>query len=639
MPSEQINLTIGTAGHIDHGKTALVKNLTGCDTDRLKAEKERGMSIDLGFAPCAIADMEVGIVDVPGHENFIKTMVAGAVGMDAVLLVVAADDGVMPQTREHLDILTLLGVEHGLVALTKVDRVDAESLEMAQAELGEYLQGTFLEGAPVLPVSSVTGEGFDGFFEGLVTLMESVKPRPLDGVFRLPLDRSFSVKGYGTVVSGIPVCGSANIDDEVELLPQGITGRVRGIEVYGRTSDTVKAGQCAALNVRQLDQRTINRGDTLTVPGYFSAGQWFACTLKLLPLEKVALKNGTNVKLHVGTAEVGAAVYAMRGDAIRPGEEYLVQIRTNTPVVAGPGDRYILRTLSPVRTVGGGLIVEGIPGKLKRKRTNVQEDLQERAQAVLDDTRFVEYCVRTARSLSASDMDIAVRTKLPHDRVEEIIQDLTNRTKILALKPGLYVHCDVAAAARERVLKVVADYHSSSPESLGIALDQLRTESRLENVVLDGIIDLLKAEGHVVDQSGRIAAADHNPSFQDEEQELVDTIESLYRDRAFDPPSVEQLVEETGTTADTVKKILRILREHKKLVQVDQGMVFHCEAVDRAREILVEYIQKEGKLESVRFKYLLDTTRKFALPLLDYFDRVGLLRRDGNTRYLRKRAP
>jgi len=637
MPSEQINLTIGTAGHIDHGKTALVKCLTGCDTDRLKAEKERGMSIDLGFAPCTIADIEVGIVDVPGHENFIKTMVAGAVGMDAVLLVVAADDGVMPQTREHLDILTLLGVRHGLVALTKVDRVDSESLELARAELDDYLRGTFLEDAPVLPVSSVTGEGFDGFFEALVAMMESVEPKPLDGVFRLPLDRSFSVKGYGTVVSGIPVCGSAKVDDPVELLPQGITGRIRGIEVYGRTSDTVKAGQCAALNVRQLDQRTISRGDTLTVPGYFSAGKWFVCTLRLLPFEKIALKNGTNVKLHVGTAEVGAAIYAMKGDVIRPGEEHLVQVRTNTPVVAGPGDRYILRTLSPVRTIGGGVIVEGVPGKLKRKRPGTHKDLQQRAQAVLDDGQFVEYCVRTARSLATSDTDVAVRTKLPHDRVEEVLQDLTRRDRILALKPGLHMHSDVAADASGRVLKLVGDYHIRSPESLGITLEELRADSRIDNTVLDGIIGLLKADGRLVDRDDRIAVAGYSPSFQDEDQQLVDTIESLYRDFPFSPPSAGQLVEKTDATPDTVKKILKILREHKKLVQVDQGMVFHSEAVDRAREILIEHIQKEGKLESVRFKYLLDTTRKYALPLLDYFDRVGLLRREGNTRYLKKR--
>ncbi|MBC8870374.1 MAG: selenocysteine-specific translation elongation factor [Planctomycetes bacterium] len=639
MPSEQINLTIGTAGHIDHGKTALVKCLTGCDTDRLKVEKERGMSIDLGFAPCTIADMEVGIVDVPGHENFIKTMVAGAAGMDAVLLVVAADDGVMPQTREHLDILTLLGVEHGLVALTKVDRVDSESLEMAIAELGEYLQGTFLEGAPVLPVSSVTGQGFDGFFEALVSLMEFVEPKPLDGVFRLPLDRAFSVKGYGTVVSGIPVCGSAHLDDEVELLPQGATGRVRGIEVYGRTSDTVKAGQCAALNVRQLDQHSISRGDTLTLPGYFSAGKWFVCTLQLLPLEKVALKNGANVKLHVGTAEVGAAVYAMKGDAIRPGEEYLVQIRTNTPVVAGPGDRYILRTLSPVRTVGGGMIVEGIPGKLKRKRPNLYEELHERAQAVSDDRRFVEYCVRTARTLAASVTDLAVRTKLLRDHVKEILRDLTDQNRVFALKPGLYMHCDAAADARGHVLEMVGDYHRRSPESLGITLEQLRADSHMDNNVLDGVIDLLKSEGRLVDRSGRVAAAEHKPSFQGEDQKHIETIESLYRDQPFRPPSADELVEKTGTTPATVKKILKILREHDKLVQVEEGMVFHSEAVDRAREILIDHIKSEGKLESVRFKYLLDTTRKYAIPLLDYFDRVGLLRRDGNTRYLKKPVP
>ncbi len=639
MPSEQINLTIGTAGHIDHGKTALVKCLTGCDTDRLKAEKERGMSIDLGFAPCTIADIEVGIVDVPGHENFVKTMVAGAVGMDAVLLVVAADDGVMPQTREHLEILTLLGVEHGLVALTKVDRVDSESLELARADVGEYLQGTFLERAPVVPVSSVTGEGLDAFLEALVALMEAVEPKPIDGVFRMPLDRSFSVKGYGTVVSGIPVSGSAHIDDEVELLPHGVTGRIRGIEVYGRTSDTVKAGQCAALNVRQMDQRTISRGDTLSVPGYFSAGQWFVCRLRLLSRQKATLKNGSNVKFHTGTAEVNASIYAMRGDAMRAGEEHLVQIRTSTPVVAGPGDRYILRTQSPVRTVGGGMIVEGIPGKLKRKRANLHEDLQERAQAVADDSRFVEYCVRTAQSLAAGVVDLAVRTKLPRGRVEAILQDLTDQNRITVLKPGLYAHRDTVAAAVERVIDLVGDYHRRSPESLGVTLDQLRTDSRLDNNVLDAIIAQLKTEGRLVERSGRFATSEHNPTFREEDQERVETIESLFREQPFHPPSAAEITEKIGANADAVRKILGILREHGKLVRVEEGLLFHCEAVDRARNILIEYIEKEGKLESVQFKYLLDTTRKFALPLLDHFDRVGLLRRDGNTRYLKSLRP
>ena len=247
MPLAQPNITLGTAGHIDHGKTSLVKFLTGCETDRLKEEKERGMSIDLGFAPCTIGDLEVGIVDVPGHENFVKTMVAGASGMDGVILVVAADDGVMPQTREHLDILTLLGIRHGMVALTKIDRVDGEYLELVRFELEEFLRGTFLQVARILPVSNLTGQGYEPFYDALADLIRSIRPKRTDGVFRMPVDRAFSAAGYGTVVAGIPVAGSAHAGDEVLLLPQGIVGRIRQIQVYGRSSDTVMAGQCAAL--------------------------------------------------------------------------------------------------------------------------------------------------------------------------------------------------------------------------------------------------------------------------------------------------------------------------------------------------------------------------------------------------------
>jgi selenocysteine-specific elongation factor len=637
MPSEQINVTLGTAGHIDHGKTALVKSLTGCDTDRLKAEKERGMSIDLGFAPCTIEDLEVGIVDVPGHENFIKTMVAGAVGMDAVLLVVAADDGVMPQTREHLDILTLLGVRHGLVALTKIDRVDPEALELARADVEEFVKGTFLEGSPLLPVSSVTWEGYDALREALVTLLQSVEPKPIDGVFRLPLDRSFSVKGYGTVVSGIPVSGSARIDDEVELLPQGAVERVRGIEVYGRTSDVVKAGQCAALNVRHFDPHTIRRGDTLAAPGYFSPGHWYAASLRLLPLEKIVLKHGDHVKLHTGTAEVGAVVYLMEGDAVRSGEEQLVQIRTSAPVVAGPGDRYIIRTLSPVRTVGGGTIVEGTPGKLKRSRAGVYEDLQQRAAAVSDERRFVEYCLKTARSLAAADEDLAVRTKLPAGRVQQLLDELIQENKVLAITPRLYMHDDIAVECKDRVVGLVAQYHRQSPEKPGMTLEELRLQCDQESNVLDGVIALLKAEGRLVEQKGRLAASEHRPSFTEEDEAYLEAVESLFRQQLFYPPSPEEIAEKTGATEEVVERILRILREHEKLVQLEEGLLFHCEAIERARALLIEYIEREGRLESVRFKYLLDTTRKYALPLLDHFDRVGLLRRVGNTRYLKSR--
>ena len=635
MSPQQINVTLGTAGHIDHGKTALVKSLTGCETDRLKEEKERGMSIDLGFAPCQIADMQVGIVDVPGHEHFIKTMVAGASGMDAVILVVAADDGIMPQTREHLDILTLLGIRHGLVALTKIDRVGPERLQQMRDDLSGFVRGTFLEGAPVLPVSNVTGQGFDAFFVGLWALVQTIRPKRIDGVFRLPVDRAFSAQGYGTIVAGIPVCGSAKIGDELVLLPQNVTGRIKRIEVYGRTSDTVLAGQCAAVNVSHWDPRAIGRGDTIAVPGYFSPGEWFVCKLRLLPREKLHLKNGAEVKFHTGTSEVSAAVYVLSDDALRTAGDYLIQVRVRTPVVAGPGDHFILRTLSPVQTVGGGVIVEAVPGRLKRARPGVLADLEERATAVADEARFVEYCVRRAPSLAVGEAELGSRAKVLRGRLQGLVADLLRQERIVALSPGLYLHRDTAAETAQRLLEIVRNFHRQSPGSPGLTLDQLRQELRWEKAVLEGVVELLRKDGRLVEQNQRLALAGHRPTFQDEDAKRLEAIEDLFRRQAFNPPSVAEVAQKTALPPEAVERLVKVLREHERLVWVGEGFVFHREAVDRARQLLIGHIQGKGRLESVDFKYLLDTTRKYALPLLDYFDRVGLLRRVGNTRYLK----
>ena len=635
MSLAQINVTIGTAGHIDHGKTALVKLLTGCDTDRLKEEKERGMSIDLGFAPCRIADTEIGIVDVPGHESFIKTMVAGAAGMDGVILVVAADDGVMPQTREHLDILTLLGLRHGLVALTKVDRVDQEHLHIVRAELEEFLRGTFLEGAPVCPLSNVTGEGFDGFYQTLAVLSRAIRPKPIDGVFRLPLDRAFSARGYGTVVAGIPVSGSARAGDEVILLPHGQTGRIRQLEVYGRESDTVMAGQCAALNIRHWDHQVIHRGHTVAAPGYFSPSEWYACRLRTLPHEKVVLKNGSQVKFHTGTAEVTAAIYLVEGDRIEAGGEYLVQLRAASPVVAGPGDHFIIRASSPLRTVGGGTIIEATSRRLKRNRPEVCEDLRQRAAAVLEDERFVEYCVRKAPSLAARDTELSVRVKIPPSALGKILEKLTRQGKIIALPGALYLHRDTAAETGQRVLELVGQYHRESPESPGITLEQLRHSLPIDRPVLDGVVALLSSGGQLVERSGRLARQEHQATFGDEDARQLEAVEAEFRRQAFHPPSLEEVAEKIGATRQTTEKLVRILCEHQRLVEVSEGLLFHCEAVAQARQILVDFLRQEGRLESVRFKYLLDTTRKFAIPLLDYFDRIGVTRRAVNTRYLK----
>jgi len=634
MSTEQINITLGTAGHIDHGKTLLIKCLTGCETDRLKEEKERGMSIDLGFAPCKIAELEVGIVDVPGHENFVKTMVAGASGMDGVIFVVAADDGVMPQTREHLDILTLLGIEHGIVALTKVDRVESDLLELVQADLADYLQGTFLADAPILPVSSTTGEGFGPLWKALSDLVGVIEPKRVDGVFRLPVDRSFSIKGYGTVVSGIPVSGSARIGDEIVLLPQEVRGRVKAMQVYSQNAETARAGQCAAVNVREWDHRSIERGQTVTMPGYYAPQEWCVCKLRLLTHDKLFIKNGSHVRFHTGTSDLPATVYLVQGDRMASGDESLVQVRLERPLIAGPGDRFIVRAQSPVQTIGGGVIVETMPRRLKRNRPEVARDLTDRAEAVVEETSFVEYCVKAADAIAVRPADVSVRAKVLPARLEEILGALVCAEKVIELTPGRYVHVDTVRDVGQRLVDAVADYHRQSPDSPGLTLEALQGSCGIPKAVLEPLVVLLKEQGRLVERHHRLALPDHRETVAGQDP-LLTGIEALFRERGFHPPSADDVIEHTGAAKDKVAESLKLLVEHERLVQVDRDLLFHADSVEHARQALVEFIGKEGKLESVKFKYLIDTTRKFAIPLLDYFDRTGVTRRVGNTRYLK----
>jgi selenocysteine-specific elongation factor len=635
MGTVQTNITLGTAGHIDHGKTALVKCLTGCDTDRLKEEKERGMSIELGFAPCIISDIEVGIVDVPGHENFIKTMVAGATGIDGVIFVIAADDGVMPQTREHLDILTLLGVRYGIVALTKVDCVGPERLQTVTTEVRDFLAGTFLEGAAIIGVSNITGQGFDAFYDALKNLVDTIKPKRTDGVFRLPVERAFSVKGYGTVVAGIPVSGLAKIGDEVVIFPSGTKGRIKTIQVYKRNSDTAMVGQCAALNVPQWDYKTITRGNVASVGEYFRPQQWYLCKLQVLPHNRIRLKNGADIKFHTGTSEVVATLYLLEGNSVTGGEDCLIQVGLSEPVVAGPSDRFIVRSLSPVQTVGGGVIIEAIPGKLRRNLPQMLQDAKEWAKAVAVEKDFVEYCIKTAQSFAANETELSLRTKLLPGPLREILAGLVREAKVIEIGPKLYIHSDSAANIQKGLLGIVGEFHRDKPESPGIGLEQFYEASRLRKDVFDGLTKLLVSQGKLVERKQRLALPEHRETFSEDEQKLLESIDSLFKGRRFNPPQRQEIIEYTHAPTEQVEKILRILIEQGRIVQAEKDLFFHSDAVEHARRILVAFINKEGKLESVKFKYLLDTSRKFAIPLLDYFDRIGVTRAVGHTRYLK----
>jgi selenocysteine-specific elongation factor len=636
MGLEYPNITLGTAGHIDHGKTALIKFLTGCDTDRLRAEKERGMSIDLGFAPCTLGGLQVGIVDVPGHENFIKTMVAGAAAMDGVIFVVAADDGVMPQTREHLEILTLLGVRHGVIALTKIDRVEPDYLELAREEVADYLRGTFLDGAPILGMNNLTGEGFEGFYTALADLVASIKPRSTAGVFRLPVERAFSAAGYGTVVAGVPVSGSARIGDELVLLPQGVKGRVRGIEVYGREAEAVLAGQCAALNVRQWDSKTVGRGHVVTEPGYFEAGQWYLCRLGLLAHPGLRIETGEKVKFHTGTSETVASVYLMEGDRLVEGQAALAQVRTADPIVAGPRDRFIIRSMSPADTIGGGMFVEAVPRRLRRTQEGVVEDLRARAEAVGSEAGFVEYCLRDAGTQGAGADELAFRAKLPRAEVEKLLEALAADGRAVAVG-SVYLHGESLDAAGRAATEATAAYHREHPKSPGATAEALREETGLPSGTLQFVLQWLTEAGKLRAEGDRIALPDHHVGFTAEEQSALEAVERLFRESPFSPPSPADAAERSGLPADRARWALRALVEGGQLVEVEDGLVFHADAVEEARRRLQDYLRREGKLESVKFKYLLDTSRKFAIPLLDYFDRVGVTSCVGHTRYLRHR--
>ena len=630
------NITLGTAGHIDHGKTALVKLLTGCDTDRLKEEKERGMSIELGFAPCLVSGTEIGIVDVPGHEHFIKTMVAGATGIDGVILVIAADDGVMPQTREHMDILTLLGVRHGIIALTKVDSVTADRVQTVTGEIVQFLGGTFLEGAPVLPISNITGQGFQEFYEALQALVAAISPRSSDGVFRVPVERAFSAKGYGTIVAGIPACGAVGIGDEVVLLPQGKTGRVRAIQVYGRDSATALVGQCAALNVPQWDHKEVQRGDVMTIPGYFAPQDWYLCELRMLSHERMHLKNGSQVKFHTGTSETAATVYLFQDTPLEPGQQGPVQVRLNQPVVAGPCDSFIMRSLSPVRTIGGGIMVEAVPGRLKRHHPDVLADIRDRARAVKAPDDWVEYCVRSAESLAVDERQISMRTKVPQAQVAEILARLQAQGRLRQFGGRLYVHVDTEERQHRRLGELIGEHHRQQPQSPGMAREALLAESGIRKEVFDGLIEGMLAARMVAERKGLLALPEHREQFHDGEHERLNLIESLFLKRPFNPPGAQEVTEATGIASGDVTRAMRILIEQQRLVRVEQDLHFHVDAVAEARRRLISHIQEQGPLESVKFKYLLDTTRKYAIPLLDYFDKVGLTRRVGYTRHLNK---
>ncbi|MBW2122312.1 MAG: selenocysteine-specific translation elongation factor [Deltaproteobacteria bacterium] len=629
-------IVLGTAGHIDHGKTALIRALTGIDTDRLKEEKERGITIELGFASLTLpSGLLMGIVDVPGHEKFVKHMVAGAWGIDVVALVVAADEGVMPQTREHLDICRLLNVKKGLVVITKVDLADEELIQLVEEDVREFVRGTFLEGEPIIRVSSLTGDGIDDLRKALEKLADETEERPANGLFRLPIDRVFVMKGFGTVVTGTMVSGRVHVGSMVQVLPSGHEAKVRGIQLHNRAVSEARAGQRAALSLQGLDKTMIRRGEVVCHPGTLQPTQVLDGELEHLESSPRPLRNRVQLRFHIGTSLVPARIILLDREALNPGEKCMVQLRLDAPVVALPQDRFVIRGSSAVQTLAGGVILNNHPLRHRRLDPAVVEDLVRLRDGELGDV--ITYHIRQSGYGGLSFSELWGRIGNASDEaIRQTLERLVQRKEIVAVGGDgtRYVHSGIYQALEEEALKCLEDFHRKSPMALGLSKEELKTKlpksmgSRLFQMLLREMI----GTGRVVLDGEKIRLSGHRISVK---EEFLEQVEGAIRDGGLQPPSVRELVERFSVTAQGLKDHLELLVNRGALIRVKGDLYFHREAVLRLKRDLLDFIRANGEITTPQFKDLTRVSRKFAIPLLEYFDSIKATIRVGDKRILR----
>jgi len=618
------NIIVGTAGHIDHGKTALVKALTGIDADRLEEEKRRGITIDIGFAHLQLGPaLRLGFVDVPGHERFVKNMLAGVGGIDLVLFTIAADESIMPQTREHFDICRLLGIPKGIVALTKADLVDTDILDLVRLEVEEFVAGSFLEGAPVVAASSVTGAGLDELRERLRIAAETVVEKSAAGHFRLPLDRAFSIRGFGTVATGTLISGAVRKEQEVELHPGGRRLRVRGVQVYGEHAEQAVAGQRTALNLADIDPSELARGMVVAAPGLFRTTRQVDCSLELLRSAK-PLKHRAPVHFHAGTAEIEAQVRLLGGGAVlRPGERGWARIVLHEPALLLPGDRFIIRMFSPVVTIGGGVVLD-TAGIRYRKADRVVERLRILSEAALADR--IALIVRESRY--GLDMSkLVARTGL----LESAIETAAAGTPLLHWKQPQSWFVDRAwfESAREKLTRAVREFHQRNPLLPGIPKQDLRGRELPDAPAF--LFDVLLAQAReIVVEGENVRLATHKLVLKQDEEQARSAIEHAFEQAGLAVPALPEVLAKSGVESARARSLLQILLREKRLIRVSDDLVFHHAAMEKLRQMLA--VHKAARFSVGAFKDWTGVSRKYAIPLLEYLDRERVTRRDGDKR-------
>jgi len=630
---------LGTAGHIDHGKTTLVKALTGINTDRLKEEQERGITIELGFAHLDLpSGIRVGVVDVPGHERFVKNMVAGATGMDLVALVIAADEGVMPQTREHVEICHLLGVKTGLVVLTKADLVDPDWLELVKEDVRDFVSGTFLADAPILPVSSTTGEGMDGFVSALDALARAVPERRTGGPYRLPIDRVFTVKGFGTVVTGTSISGQLRLGDEVFVYPRGLEARIRGIQTHGSVADVALPGLRTALNLQGIGREEVERGDVVATPNALRASYLLDLRFLYLTSAERPLRNRSPVRFHVGTAEIMGRIL-FEQDELEPGTEAYVQIKLDAPVAVLPGDHYVLRSYSPVRTIGGGAILNPLPRKRKRTRPDLWTEMEILDKGTPSD--LIAYHLERSGTRGLAAAEIAVRAGLFGKTLERHLNELLSTRELVRFdgEGQRYLHKKVYDAILPAASGLLDAYHRENPLLPGIPKEELKTrlfprnpDPRLFQKVLNDLVQ----SGDVVLERDIVRLSSHQVALAGEEAELRRGIEAFYRDRALEPPSRAEAASRMPGREAIAERIIELLVREGDLVRVKEDLLFHREVVEALQARLVSYLREKGEIGITEFKDLAGgISRKYLIPIIEYFDNQKVTLRVGDRRRLR----
>ncbi|MEN8141579.1 MAG: selenocysteine-specific translation elongation factor [Thermodesulfobacteriota bacterium] len=632
-------IVLGTAGHVDHGKTSLVRALTGIETDRLKEEKKRGITIELGFA---FLDLDcghrLGIVDVPGHEKFVKNMVAGVAGIDLVAFVIAADEGIMPQTREHFEICRLMGVDKGLIVITKKDMVDEEWLELVEEDVRDFCQDTFLAEAPLLHVSSQTGEGIAQVKEELDRLVAASDFSEAFGPFRLPVDRVFSMKGFGSVVTGTSMSGRLALGDEVEVFPRNLFGKVRGIQSHGAEAQMVEAGKRTAINISGVEKDQIARGDIIATPGCLAATYMLDVDFLYLASQEKPLKNRTRVRVHLGSAEVMGRLLLLDDETLRPGQEGAVQLLLEEEVGAWPGDRYVVRSYSPVATIGGGRVHAVSPRKRRRLRPENKEAYKVYRGG--DPQELALLLLRQSGSQGLSQEELARVMGIFGKRLQKLLAGPISKglVQVIDSERQLMVSREVVDGLAERLLALLAGYHEENPLQLGLGKEELKSQlfPGLSGKLFNGVLNGLVKGGKVAVEESKVRLADHKVVFQADEAKVRSDMLAFFADKGLTVPTVKEVLARFAELEPAfVKEMLAVLVRDGELAKINEDLYYPLPQLAKLEAQLVAFIQKEGEIDAPRFKGLTGLTRKFSIPLLEYFDKKKVTLRVGDKRVLR----